>query len=396
VKTGARLQPWYRRTGAWIGIGTGPGAMIVGAGMAAEVGPALALPSVLVGCLVLYFVSVAHGRQTVTARAPMGVSVRNVFGDGFRSLPLTVVLVASIVGWCGFYMGLGGAALSDLLGVGQWTGALLLGGTVGALTLAGQDRWNGLLYVTAAAALALTVFTVALVPASPPGRVAHPSLVVGLVAGIGGVISYAIVFTMRVPDFTVDVRGDRDVWLAGLTMLLPLLALTALGVWMYARTGLFHIADVLREVDAPAAGQLFLVASAVAPAVTAAYSGAISIASIRSTPHRPTMLAIAAVAVLLGGERFDLRIIGFLEAVGAVVPPALSVMLLCPRLHIRRGSAHALVAWGVGSITALALRPVSPFAGLAAGSAVAALWLWVVSRPASLGSESLDGVEQRR
>jgi hypothetical protein len=71
-------------------------------------------------------------------------------------------------------------------------------------------------------------------------------------------------------------------------------------------------------------------------------------------------------------------------------------VLLWPRLHIRRGSAHALVAWGVGSITALALRPVSPFAGLAAGSAVAALWLWVVSRPASLGSESLDGVEQRR
>jgi hypothetical protein len=253
-----------------------------------------------------------------------------------------------------------------------------------------------LVYVTAGAAVALTVFTVMLVPASPPGRVAHPSLFAGLVAGIGGVISYAMVFTMRVPDFTVDVRGDRDVWLAGLTMLVPLLALTALGVWLYARTGLFHLADVMREVDAPAAGQLFLVASAVAPAVTAAYSGAISIASIRPTPHRPTMVAVVAAAVVLGGERFDLRIIGFLEAVGAIIPPALTVLLLWPRLHIRRESTHALVAWTAGSLTALAFRPVSPFAGLAAGSAVAAVWLWVVSRRASLGTESLDGVEQRR
>jgi hypothetical protein len=199
-----------------------------------------------------------------------------------------------------------------------------------------------------------------------------------------------------VPDFTVDVRGERDVWLAGLTMLAPLLVLTALGAWLYARTGLFHIADVLREVDAPAAGQLFLVASVVAPAVTAAYSGAVSIASIRPVPHRRTMLAVVALAALLGAERFDLRIIGFLEAVGAVVPPALSVVLLWPRLHVRRGSMHPLVAWTVGSVMALALRPVSPFAGLLAGSATAALWLLVVSRAASLGSESLEGVEQRR
>jgi cytosine permease len=320
----------------------------------------------------------------------MGASVRDVFGDGPKSWLLTIVLVLAIVGWCGFYVGIGGAALSDLLGVGQWPGALLLGAVVAGLTLAGQNRWNALLYVTAAGAVALTVFTVALVPASPPGRVAHPSVVAGLVSGVGGVVSYAMVFTMRVPDFTVDVRSQRDVWLAGLTMLVPLLALTVLGVWLYARTGLFHIADVLREVDAPAAGQFFLVASAVAPAVTAAYSGAVSIDSIKSAPHRPTMLAVIAAAVVLGAERFDLRIIGFLEAVGAVVPAALVVMLLWPRLCIRRGSPHALGAWAAGSAVALALRPVSPLAGLVAGSSAAALWLWVVSRTASLGIESHD------
>src|SRR5918992_2982789 len=139
--------------------------MIAGAGMAREVGPPLALPSVIVGCIVLYLISVVHGTNTVAARAPMGASVRNVFGDGVKSWPLTIVLVLAIVGWCGFYMGVGGAALSDLLGVGQWTGAFLLGAVVGGLTLAGQNRWNALLYVTAGAAVALTVFTVALVPA---------------------------------------------------------------------------------------------------------------------------------------------------------------------------------------------------------------------------------------
>lgn len=374
------LVPWYRRTGAWIGIGTGPGALMAGAGMAGEVGPSLAIPAVIAGCIVLYLLSVAHGLVAVADRKPMGRIVGDVFGPGLGSWILTGTVVVAMLGWCGFYNGIGGAALSGLLSGPQVVGSVLLGGITLGLSLLGQERWNLLIYATAACAVALTVFTVIAVPANPPREIADVGPLEGFIAALGGMIAYAVVFTMRAPDFTIDVDRRLGVWLAGLTMLLPLVALALLGVALYGRTGLFDLVEVLALTERPQAGQVFLMLSTIAPTVTAIYSCAISIESLVEAPHRLAMGGIAALAVSLGATRFDLRLIGFLQALGSVMPPALTIMLLSRRLKRRPPPPHPLLAWGMGSITALAVGAVSPFGGFLLGCCTTAIWLGCAAR----------------
>ncbi len=99
--------------------------------------------------------------------------------------------------------------------------------------------------------------------------------IVGFMTAFGGMISYAVAFAMRVPDFTVDINKESGVWIVGLAMLVPLVALALLGVSLCARTGLFNLADLLAGTERPQAGQLFLTLSTIAPSVTAVYSGVI-------------------------------------------------------------------------------------------------------------------------
>jgi cytosine permease len=381
--------PWYRRTGAWVGMGTGPGALMTGAAVTGRVGPAIAIPAVVTGCLVLYFVCVTHGLQAFRSRIPMGVSVRAIFG-GRSGGSLTAVMVLAMIGWCGFYMGVGGAALSDLVGAPQVAGSCVLGLVVMGLSLLGQERWNPLTYLTAGCAIALTVITVVAVPSDPPPAV-ESDPVVGFMAALGGMISYAVVFAMRVPDFTVDINKHSGVWIVGLTMLVPLLALAVLGVSLYSRTGLFNLADLLARTERPEAGQLFLTLSTVAPSVTAVYSSAISIESLVKVPHRPAMAVVAACATTLGITRFDQSLIGFLEVLAAVIPPALVVMLFTPRLARAPRSPHPLLAWLSGAAVALVLHPFSSFAGSVAGSCFTGLWLWTASRLAPRETTSATG-----
>jgi cytosine permease len=355
---------------------------MTGAAVTGRVGPAIAIPAVVTGCLVLYFVCVTHGLQAFRSRTPMGTSIRAIFG-GRSGWTLTTIMVLAMIGWCGFYIGVGGAALSDLISMPPVVGSCALGMVVMGLSLLGQERWNPLTYLTAGCAVALTIITVVAVPNNPPPTI-ELDPVVGFMAALGGMISYAIVFAMRVPDFTVDINRQSGVWIVGLTMLVPLLALAVLGVSLYARTGLFNLADLLAGTERPEAGQLFLTLSTIAPSVTAVYSGAISIESLVRMPHRAAMAAVAVCATVLGATRFDQSLIGFLEVLGAVIPPALVVMLLAPRLARSPRSPHPLLAWTSGAAAALALHGVSSFAGTIAGCLMAGLWLWLASRLASV------------
>lgn len=353
---------------------------MTGAAVTSQVGPGIAIPAVVTGCLVLYFVCVTHGLQAFRTRTPMGTSVREIFG-GRSGWVLTGTMVVALFGWTGFYMGVGGAALSGLIGTPQVVGSVALGMVVMGLSLLGQERWNLLTYLTAGCAVALTVITVVAVPTNPPLAI-ESEPVAGFTFALGGMISYAVVFAMRVPDFTVDINRQSGVWIVGLTMSLPMLALAVLGVSLYARTGLFNLADVLAGTERPQAGQLFLTLSTIAPSVTAVYSGAISIESLVRVPHRAALAAIAACATVLGATRFDQSLIGFLEVLGAVIPPALVVMLLTPRLARAPRSPHPLLAWSSGAAAALALQGVSSFAGIITGCCFAGLWLWFSSRVA--------------
>lgn len=370
---------WYERSGAWIGIGTGPAVVMIGAGLARTTGLATAAIGIVLGAVTLYLVAVAHGSLGQRHGLAMGANLQEVLGEGVGPVALTLALVAAMTGWCGFYLGLGGAALADLAEMPQWAGSLLLGSVVLGAALSGQDLWNRVVYLTAGSSVALTLFTVFTVPVSgqPSDISVDPR---GLAIATGGAIVYAIVFAMRAPDFTADLAHARDVWKVGLTMLIPYVALAGLGIWLYQRTGLHNMADVVARTERPEAGQLFLMLSAVGPAITAVYSCAVSIDSVRRTRHVVTMSLVGLIAVVLGATRFDRNLIGFLEAIAVVIPPALVVVLTVPALKRRPKPAHPTLAWLAGSIVALTVRDAISLAAFLAGAVVALGWLLLAPR----------------
>lgn len=374
---------WHERSGAWIGIGTGPAVLMVGAGLARTTGVATAAIGIVLGAVTLYVVAVAHGSLGQRRGLAMGANLQEVFGRGAGPVALTIALVAAMIGWCGFYVGLGGAALADLLGIPQWLGSLVLGSVVLGAALSGPQLWNRLVYLTAGSSVALTLFTVLTVPVSPqpPGMSVDLR---GLAIAMGGAIVYAIVFAMRAPDFTADLADAGDVWKVGLTMLVPYVALAGLGIWLFQRTGLHNMADVLARTERPQAGQLFLMLSAVGPAITVVYSCAVSVDSIRRTRHVVTMLIVSLAAIALGAGRFDRSLIGFLEAIAVVIPPALVVVLTTPALKRRPKSSHPTLAWLAGSIVALAVRDAISLAAFLVGAAVAFAWLMLAPRSEEL------------
>jgi cytosine permease len=376
VASGDRAS-WQMRTGAWIGVGTGPGAMMVGAGVAGAIGTARAIPAVVLGCGAIYWLGVRHGLEGFESRAPMGEGVARIFGAGIFAAIFTGVVLLAMVGWCGFYVGIGGAAVSDLTATPQPVGAAVMATVCLVLALLGQDKWNGMLYLTAGSAVALTLITVTALPAASVPQSVSGWIAGDVITGLGGVIAYAIVFTMRTPDFTMDLVARRDVWIAGLTMFVPMVVLMSVGIWVYGSTGLYDMAGVLGKTDRPAAGQLFLALSAIAPAVTAIYSSAISFDSIKRVPHKIALTAGALLAFGLGAARFDLRLLGFLQSLGAFLPPALAVMLLHPHLHPAPAPTTSFVAFVLGCVSALSLRVVAPFWGFLAGFAVTSTILWI-------------------
>ncbi len=78
---------------------------------------------------------------------------------------------------------------------------------------------------------------------------------------------------------------------------------------------------------------------------------------------------VVAVGATLGATRFDLRLLGFLGVLGAVMPPILGVILV---RNPRNADWHAWLGWGLGSTVALLLLwlglPAHVLAGVATSS----------------------------
>ena len=93
---------------------------------------------------------VGEGRN-LTALTPI------YFGPAMQRI-LGAVIALGMIGWSGFNVALGGAALGRLLGFPHWLGALIILLPVLFLSLRGIRSWNGLAALTTISVLALTAY----------------------------------------------------------------------------------------------------------------------------------------------------------------------------------------------------------------------------------------------
>jgi hypothetical protein len=323
-----------------------------------------------------------------------GVAPRYLGPAAARALGL--LLGAAMVGWFGINLGLGGAALAALAHLPQPVAVLALGLPTVWLAAGGMHRWNLVAAVATVSALVLVGLVVlAYAPAGPgpgPAGLSPVGLRTGpagaVLTDLSGFVGFAAVFSVRAPDFSVGLAARRDLAVCVALLCLPLGATTVAGVVLYQRTGSIDLIAELMRPGGLALGTLLVAVAVVGPTFTTVYSGTLALTSASGMGRRAAVLAVAGPGLVLAATRFDLRLVGWLALLAAVLPPVI-VPMAVEAGRRRRGSSPRQVpawTWGAGSLLALALTaagaPVAPLAGLATAAVATAAWAGLGTRPA--------------
>lgn len=371
-------RTWRAASGAWLGIGTAPGALVLGAQVGGRHGGALPLLVLLVGGAVMTVLLLAQGRLGL--RAPAGEDA-GMAELAPRYLPpvaeraFTALLAVAMVGWFGFNLGLGGAAAAALGGVPDAVGVTALAVPLVAVLIAGGGRWNAIAVVTTLTAIALIgIVAVKLAPPASPVSLARDGPPGVLAADLAGYIGYVSVFAVRAPDFTVGLRGRGDLAACVALLVVPALAASVVGAGVAAASGSTDVVAVLAGPDGLPAANLFVAASVIAPTLAAVHSGALAVRRFlpaeRPGAGRPAdvmarlrsrqtvaVLAIAVPGAVLAALRVDRMLLDWLTVLAAALP-ALVPPMAAEAARRRRGRPARPVAtwiWAPGAAVAVAL-----------------------------------------
>ena len=365
---------WYRRAGVWIGIGINAASLTVGGGLAARL-PMSTLPLLVpLGAAALVGLALAQSLIARRRREPLARRARAVFGNGRGTGFFQLLIVLGMMGWNGFYIGITGVSAANLLGLPLWVGALLMALLVLLLSELGVNRWNGVVWLTTLAAFAVAVTALVAVDARP--TFAGPLLPAGpgdLLWAVGSIVAYAILFALRSADFAWDMRSDRDVVIDALIFAVPLVAALFMGAALFQATGDWNIPDILATTELARLGQIFLIISSASPVLGSTYSGALAFSNLTGITHRMATALLLLVAFGLGATRFDRQLLPMLQLLGAVLPPALIVLLLAARFSIP--PRQAVAAWLLGAVAALGVQAGGGPVHIVAGAATSTLAL---------------------
>ncbi|QKG21844.1 hypothetical protein [Actinomadura verrucosospora] len=375
-------RSWRAASGAWLGIGTAPGALVLGAQVGGRHGGALPVAVLAAGGAVMTALLAAQGRLGLRPPAGEGAGMAVLAP---RYLPpvaeraFTALLAVAMAGWFGFNVGLGGAALAALTGLPDAAGAVLLTVPIVAVLLAGGGRWNAIAVATTLTAIALIgIVAVRLPPPASPVSFARDGPFTGLAADLAGYIGYVSVFAVRAPDFTAGLRGRRDLAACVALLVGPALAASVVGAGVAAASGSTDVVAVLAGPDGLPAANLFVAASVIAPTFAAVHSGALAVRRFLPADRRGAqvwgVLAVAVPGAVLAALRVDRMLLDWLTVLAAALP-ALVPPMAAEAARRRRGRPARPVRtwiWAPGAVLAVALTLFGYAAAAPIGLAVSA------------------------
>ena len=289
----SRPRTWRSAAGAWLGIGTAPGTLVLGAQVGGRHGGALPVVVLVAGGAVMAALLAAQGRFGLVPPAGENAGLAELTQ---RYLPpladraTTALLAVAMIGWFGFNVGLGGGAIAALAGVPDPVGAAVLAVPLVAVLITGGGRWNAVAVGTTLTAIALIgIVAVKLAPSTAPVSLTRGGTPGVLAADLAGYIGYVSVFAVRAPDFTIGLRGRRDLAACVALLVGPALAASIVGVGVAAASGSTDVVAVLSGPDGLPAANLFVAAAVIAPTLAALHSGVLALHRfLPPTKHHPT------------------------------------------------------------------------------------------------------------
>jgi purine-cytosine permease-like protein len=314
-----------------LGIGTSPAALALGAGLAERHGGAVGVVGIALGLLLMAVLLQAQG---LIGLAPpigeggtlSGVAHRYLAG---RTLPVLHVLLAlTMVGWFGFNVGLGGAALSAVTGVPAAAGPLLLGGSVVAAAAGGLRIWNMLAVITTLCALALVgLIVVQLAPPESPLS-AQVGSTQSWLTDAAAFVGYVAVFGLRAPDFSHGLTRRRDLRLCVGALVIATALVAVAGMVLFRGTGTADVVGAITGGRGAVVGNTLVTVAVVAATLTTLYSGSLALQEVVSVGPVWAMVAIATPGLVLAVLRFDRLLLPWLSLLAVVLPPLLVAMAI--------------------------------------------------------------------
>lgn len=384
---------WRDVAGAWLGIGTAPGALLVGAGLAVRNGGSVPLISLGLGLLLLALIVWLQGSLGLRPPLGEGANLTEVSRRYFTPVMhrvLGALIGVAMTGWFGVNVGMGAASLGALLGLPQWVTAPLIGVPVLLLSLRGMTAWNKLVAVTAICVLGLVGWVMFRYTGGGLPLLAEPPAASLVAADIAVLIGYVGVFSVRAPDFTAGLGRFRDLNIVSALLVLPMTAVILAGAVLARYAGSANLVAALSAPGGLPAGNLLIALAVIAPTFTCIYSGAPALRAGFPLGERASILTVAGVGLVLAVVRFDRVLLPWLAVLGAMLPPII-VPLLAEFASRRSGrAARAVPLWpwlagaGVAFVLAVARSPFAMLGGFLA--AAAATLLWQFSRGAALAS----------
>lgn len=368
---------WYNRAGIWIGIGINPASITLGGGLATH----LDLPALLwlipLGSLLLGGIAISAGIIGRRRRETFAQWSSATFGLGVGAILINVMMALGMTGWSGFQIGLGGTGFGNLLFLPGVSGIFSMAAIILILGNIGINRWNWFVWLTTSSALALAVIALVTVWQAEPIQIeTEPFSLNRAIWVIGSIISFASLFSLRSTDFTWDLASDFDVVLDALSFLVVFLISMAIGVMLYRTTGAWDLAAILAGTPIAFVGQLFLFLSLLSPALSTMHSGALAWAHILPITYRQGGFLIVGAGLALGLLRFDQQLLAFLDWLGAILPPAIAVLIATAAMRRSPPTTFILAAWIIGAVVALLFKINGQLIHLFAGAFTSLIILW--------------------
>lgn len=346
---GART--WRGGAGAWLGIGTSPGALVLGSQLSEHFAGPVPILALGLGLSCMGWLLYLQGRLGLAR--PKGFDstfvalTRSHLSDGSRRF-VGVAIALGMVGWVAFAIGIGAESLGRIAGLSQATGSVAIGMLVVFLAAKEVHKWNFVAVVTTVSTLMLAGLVV--LKLNGLGRVltttaASPALTAGAVAALVG---YVAVFAVRAPDFLAGMHRRRDVVISILLLLLPafMLFLVGAGLGLNSVNGgesTLEGLTMIRLWSLPV-GDLLVVLGTMAPGIVSAYSGGLAFKILRDGSIRTGIVVVTLCSTVLGALGFQQHLFPFLALLAGVLPP-LIVPFSIETAFRRRGCSPRTIPW---------------------------------------------------
>jgi cytosine permease len=374
---------WSSVAGAWMGIGTSPGALLLGAGLVVRQQGMIPLAAILLGLVLIAAVVWAQGQLGLQPPwgedADLSQVAERYFTPAMRRI-FGILIAAGMTGWFGVNVGMGASALAALVpGLPRWLAVLLIGGSIAGLALRGLRGWNRLATVTTACVLALVVLVLWRYHGRP-GAVTVGGAPLDTLAGMGAMLGYVGVFSLRAPDFTVGMPRRRDLRIVTLLLVISLGIVVLAGAVLGERSGSADLIGVLAGPGGLAIGNLLIALAVIAPTFTTFYSGAPALRGATGLAERPAMIGMACAGLALALGHFDLLLLPWLAILGAVLPPVVVPLVTEFTLRHRGRARRAVPAWpwlagaAPAAVLALVHSPLALVAGFVVTGAATIVW----------------------